>query len=148
MIAAILAAMSFLGSHVTKRNLEWYRMLKLPSFNPPEYVFGVVWAVIYMLAGISAWRLWNLMDHDSRFWWIAGFAAANAILNVAWSYVFFGAHLLWLAVVVSAILWLTILAVIVLARPRDAIAATLLFPYLLWVAFATFLNGTIAVHNA
>lgn len=146
-IVAALTAMSFLGSRVTKGNKEWYRTLDLPSFNPPDYVFGVAWTSIYILVGIAAWRLWNLTDHDGRFWWIAGIAAVNAILNVSWSYVFFGAHLLWPAVMVSAGLWLTILALIVIAWPRDLISAVLLVPYLLWVGFATFLNGTIAVQN-
>ncbi|MEO1084184.1 MAG: TspO/MBR family protein, partial [Acidobacteriota bacterium] len=104
-------------------------------------LFGPVWTVLYILIGISGWRLW--LQAGRR----AGSAVAawgvQMVLNALWSGLFFGLHRPDIAFVEILMLWLAIAATITLAWPRDRWAAGLLVPYLGWVSFASALNFAI-----
>jgi len=120
----------------------WYAELAKPAWNPPNWIFGPVWTLLYILMGLAAWMVWQ------RAGWKTGRAALGLfflqlILNSLWSYLFFGAHLMGWALVEIVVLWLTILATAILFARHSATAAFLLVPYLLWVAFATLLNATL-----
>jgi benzodiazapine receptor len=121
----------------------WYGGLVKPSFNPPNWVFGPVWTVLYVLIALAGWRVWR---KDSggwpmRLWW------AQLALNFLWTPVFFGAHRVSLALVVVLVLLCIILAFIVASWRRDRASAWLFAPYAAWVAFASVLNGAILVLN-
>ena len=118
----------------------WYRELNQPSFNPPDQVFGPVWTILYLLMGISCYRIWLLPDSRKKN--IALFVyAVQLLLNFGWSFLFFYFHLIGWALVEIVILWLSIFFMIRLFLPLDRIAALLNIPYLLWVSFATALNA-------
>ncbi|HLW26851.1 MAG TPA: TspO/MBR family protein [Kiloniellales bacterium] len=128
----------------------WYRALNKPTFNPPGWVFGPVWTVLYVLIAVAGWRLWRrnrigsgLKDGSlsMRLWWL------QLALNFGWSPLFFSAHLLGLAFLVVALLLLAIIAFIVTTWRQDRIASFLFMPYAAWVAFATALNGAIWLLN-
>jgi tryptophan-rich sensory protein len=129
---------------------EWYARLEKPSFNPPNWIFGPVWTVLYIMIGVAGWRLWRLGETTSRAAlafvpvqiWIAQLA-----LNFLWSPTFFRAHRIDLALIVIACLWMTILAFILRARKYDKWAALLFSPYLAWVSFAMVLNAALLVLN-
>ena len=125
----------------------WYRELAKPSFQPPGWVFGPVWTLLYALMGIAAWRVWRLGVERPGVGRALGLFAVQLLLNAAWSPIFFGAHAIGPALAVLAALWLTLLATIVAFRPLDRIAALLLAPYLAWVTFATVLNASILALN-
>ncbi len=118
---------------------EWYRSLQKPSFNPPDWIFGPVWTVIYVLIALAGWRTW---ERDR-----AGIAMnawfVQLVLNFIWSPIFFLQHSISgaLAVIIG------ILAMIVIFTASswrtDRIAALLFIPYGAWVAFATALNASI-----
>ena len=115
---------------------EWYAGLTKPAFNPPNWIFGPVWTVLYVLIGIAGWRVWRAEDVTlQRLWW------AQMALNFLWSPVFFGAGNLGAALVVILALLAAILAFIFAARHRERISAWLFLPYALWVGFATLLNA-------
>lgn len=121
---------------------DWYPTLNKPSFNPPNWLFGPVWTVLYVAMGIAAWRVWSKAWANRARAPLVLFALQLA-LNLGWSIVFFGLHAIGAAVVVILALEAAILATLLAFRRIDGLAAALLVPYALWVAFATALNVAI-----
>jgi tryptophan-rich sensory protein len=118
---------------------DWYAGLQKPPFNPPNWVFGPVWTVLYILIAIAGWRIWRRDPHGAAMkFWIAQLA-----LNYIWSPLFFSAQLPGAAFVVIIALLVVILALIMLTLDRERVSAWLLVPYALWVAFAALLNASI-----
>lgn len=144
--AAGVVAVAGLGGLVTELG-PWYRALKQPSWQPPDWAFGPAWSVIYLLSATAAVRVW-LRAHSSRerAQWLAALAA-NGAINVFWSWLFFKARRPDWALAEVVLLWLSIVLLIVLARRHDVVAALLLAPYLLWVAFAASLNFAVVRLN-
>lgn len=117
----------------------WYEGLAKPSWNPPNWLFPIAWAILYALMALAAWQVWRL----------AGFAGAGLalglwalqlVLNSAWSWLFFGLKRMDLALAELVLLWLAIAATIIAFLPVSTIAAWLMAPYLVWVSFAGVLN--------
>lgn len=121
----------------------WYEALAKPSFNPPNWLFGPVWTVLYVLIAIAGWRIWRAHRGSGamKLWWL------QLVLNFLWSPVFFGAEQVGLALVVILALLATILAFIAIAWRIDKSAAWLFVPYAMWVAFASLLNAAILMLN-
>jgi benzodiazapine receptor len=139
----VCLAVGALGGWVTAGSVkDWYPTLNKPWFNPPDWLFGPVWTVLYVMMGIAAWRVWCKAWGDRARRPLALFALQLA-LNLGWSIAFFGLHAIGAAVVVIVALEAAILATMLLFRRIDALAAALLVPYALWVAFAALLNVTI-----
>lgn len=121
----------------------WYAELAKPAFNPPNWVFGPAWTVLYILMAVALFLLWNTPPKPSTksrrtlAFWLFG---VQLVLNALWSIVFFGLHQLGPALIVIAALWLAILACMVVFWPLRKVAALLLLPYLAWVTFASLLN--------
>lgn len=141
--ACILAA----SSAAIYRPDDWYERLAKPSWQPPGYLFGPVWMVLYAMIAVSGWLVWRELG------WVAGalplgIYAVQLVLNGLWSVLFFGTRRMGLACVEMAALWLAILATIGAFYPVRADAALLLIPYLAWVSFAFALNFTIWRLNA
>jgi tryptophan-rich sensory protein len=136
---AICLGIAALSGLATVANIPtWYEALTKPSFTPPNWIFGPVWTVLYILIAISGWMVWRKIGFSpERPLIIYGLQLA---LNFAWSFVFFGAHLIGLAVVNIVLLWLAFVWNITLFWRVDRIAAILLLPYLAWVSFASALN--------
>jgi translocator protein len=125
----------------------WYRALKQPSWQPPDAAFGPAWTVIYALTATAAVRVWlRASTARARSRWL-GALFANGALNIFWSWLFFKAKRPDWALAEVALLWASIVVLIVLARRDDALAALLLVPYLLWVAFAASLNFAVVRLN-
>jgi len=122
---------------------EWYASLNKPSFTPPNWVFGPVWTVLYIVIAIAGWLCW-VRDRNStamKLWFV------QMALNFLWSPVFFGAQQPgWALVVVVAALAI-LLAFIAAAWTRDRLAAILFLPYAAWTAFATALTAGVVMMN-
>jgi tryptophan-rich sensory protein len=122
----------------------WFAALHKPSWNPPGWLFGPVWTVLYVmiaLAGTLAWRAQPIRKPATT-WWVA-----QMLLNAAWTPMFFGLRQLWPAVVVIAAVWVCIVGFIVTTRREQPRSALLFAPYLVWVSFASALNVSIASMN-
>lgn len=117
----------------------WYAGLAKPPWNPPNWLFGPVWTTLYVLIGVSAWRVARAggFRRDRASLWVF---LIQWILNFAWSGFFFGLHSPALAMVEITALLALIAVMIARFHRHDAIAAYLLAPYLLWVSFASALN--------
>ena len=148
--AAILpvAATAVIGSLATTPNIEgWYAGLAKPSFNPPNWVFPVAWAILDAMIALSLWRLLGakpVAGPSVRGWWLALAAfAAQLALNAAWTPTFFSAHAIGLGLVVVVALLVMVLWTIRLSWRFDRLSAWLLVPYAGWVAFASLLTAAI-----
>jgi benzodiazapine receptor len=119
---------------------EWYPTLVKPGYTPPGSFIGAMWSVIYVLTGLSFILYINASRGGRPPWPAAGVYVLNGIINAAWSYIFFTRHMVGLAVADALLIWLTVLLIMVLAWPRSRASGLLLIPYLVWTAFATFLN--------
>ncbi|WP_342455453.1 TspO/MBR family protein [Aquabacter sediminis] len=143
--ALLMVAVAAIGGAVTSSQIPtWYATLPKPSFTPPNAVFPVAWTILYFMMGICLWRLWDRApDSPARRPAIALFLVQLA-LNFAWSPVFFALHAVWAAFAIIVVLILVLAATMRFAFRADALAGWLLVPYLLWVCFASLLNGSIA----
>jgi tryptophan-rich sensory protein len=122
---------------------EWYAQLQKPFFNPPNWIFGPVWTVLYLVIAYVGWRLWQQHRRVSlvRLWII------QMGLNFLWSPVFFSAQNPELGLIVIGLLFLTISLFIWIAWHSDRRSALLFVPYLAWVGFASVLNAAIVYFN-
>ena len=118
----------------------WYAALAKPSFNPPNWVFGPVWTILYVLIAIAGWRTWQRLPRTAT---AMSLWALQMALNFAWSPAFFGLHRVDLALGIVVLMLAAIAGFILAAARVDRVAALLFAPYLLWVSFATALNGAI-----
>jgi tryptophan-rich sensory protein len=118
---------------------EWYASIKKPSWNPPNWVFGPVWTILYAMMAASAWLVWKRGGFLEQRRPLVVFLLQLA-LNAAWTPLFFGLHWMGVATVEILLLWVAILATILAFRRASPVAAWLLAPYLAWVTFASSLN--------
>jgi len=147
-IPLITVLVSVLGQRFTSSGLaSWYKTLNLPSWTPPGSVIGLVWTIIFACATASALILWNAPAAKARLPVLAAAFLVNAALNVLWSWIFFAQRRPTIAGWEAILLDLSILVLIALAWPISRLAALLLVPYAAWVAFAAYLNFTIARLN-
>ena len=117
----------------------WYAALDKPPWTPPDWLFAPVWTLLYVAIAIAGWLVWRATPGAARSAAL-GFWAAQLLLNAAWSWLFFGQHLMGLAFAEIVVLWLAILGFALAALRVSRPAAALFAPYALWVAFAAALN--------
>ena len=118
---------------------EWYLNLRKPPLNPPGWVFGPVWTLLYLLMGISAWMVWNKADAAARRP-AMGIFGVQLFCNGLWSWLFFTRQRPDLAMVDLIAMWVAIVAMIRSFHRIEPRAGLLQVPYLLWVSFAGYLN--------
>ncbi|NDA46158.1 MAG: tryptophan-rich sensory protein [Alphaproteobacteria bacterium] len=143
-----LVLASGLGQIATFPNLApWYAGLIKPDFNPPNWIFGPVWTSLYVLMGMSVWRILRLpLQTQGRKPALQLFYTQLA-LNAAWSWMFFAAHSPQLGLINVIVQWAVILATLYHFMKIDKWAALLLIPLAGWVSFASLLNGAIVLLN-
>ncbi|WP_088712937.1 MULTISPECIES: TspO/MBR family protein [Pacificimonas] len=135
----VLVLGSAIGLAVQTGEGGWYEALTKPALTPPDYLFGIVWPVLYLLIGAAAGRIWARRGHPlagrALFWF-----ALQLGLNLAWTPVFFGLQQVELGL--GVILALNVAAIWTTVRfgRIDRTAALLMLPYLVWIAFAAVLT--------
>ena len=145
--AAVAIFIGVLGGTLTDTGL-WYQSLLKPSWQPPDWLFGPAWTLIFALATVSAVYAWrNAQDRTQREW-VVGLFALNGFLNVLWSTLFFALKRPDWALIEVGFLWLSILLPMIVFWRFAKPASLYLLPYLLWVSFAAFLNLTVVRLNA
>ncbi len=148
-VLSILAssAAGAIGSLATSPNIKsWYQPLEKPPLVPPNWVFGPVWSLLYVLMGVALALVILQVTQKSKMYVYYWFAA-QLFLNTLWSLVFFGLHSLWFGVAIILLLIFSISMTIRFADRITTYAAWLLVPYLAWVCFATYLNIGVALLN-
>ncbi len=125
---------------------EWYSTLKSPPFSPPNWIFGPVWTVLYLLMGLSFYLVWT--EPASRLRNIAMILySVQLLLNFCWTFLFFYFKQIGWAFAEIVVLWIFIAGMIVLFYKVRRAAAYLNIPYLSWVSFAAVLNAAYFLLN-
>ena len=139
----------YLSSITTQSSINtWYPTLIKPSFNPPNWLFAPVWTLLFIMMGIAAGMIWNQLENQRELVKKALlFFTVQLLLNALWSYLFFGLNNVLLALIEVILLWLVIYETFHIFKKIDKKAAYLFIPYLIWVAFAAVLNGSIYYLN-
>ncbi len=132
------------AAYFTQESVKtWYPTLAKPSWTPPNWVFPVVWTILYIIMAISLWLIW--MERGSKLSYVFFFFQLS--LNFLWSPIFFYLQNPFLGLITIGVLWIAIIATIFIFYPISKIAAYLLIPYLFWVAYAAGLNYNIWLNN-
>jgi translocator protein len=139
---SVVAALA-LGQLATFPNLSWYADLSKPSFNPPDWVFGPVWTVLYALMAFAAWRIMRLPRTAHGRSLALGLFFIQLALNAAWSWMFFRANSPVLGAVNIVPQFLIVVATALVFYRLDHIAGWSVFPLVVWVGFACVLNLSI-----
>jgi len=136
----LVIACSFIGSlaNIFINSDTWYVELVKSPLNPPSYVFGIVWPILYVLMAFvsfrSADKIWKLF-------------IPQLIINAAWSWIFFFMHAPLLALINISILIFLNQKILVILKNESKLLFCLYLPYVLWLSFAAFLNASIVFLN-
>lgn len=144
LFVVVCVSIGYLSGMITRESVNtWYPTLEKPIFNPPNWIFAPVWTLLYIMMGVAAGLVWTGNSDEKTIRRALGFFAIQFGLNALWSYLFFGLHNQFLALIEIILLWLMIFETYNLFRRIDRTAGFLFIPYLAWVSFATILNASI-----
>ena len=136
---AVCLGVGGIASFFTARSVrDWYPQLRKPAGTPPGWLFGPVWTTLYALMAISAWLVWREYRRGALPALLIFFA--QLAMNVAWPGIFFGSRMPGVAFAEIVLLWLAIAFNMLIFYLLLPVAAYLLLPYWLWVAYAAYLN--------
>ena len=137
----ICQAAGLIGSFFTTPAIPtWYAMLKKPSFNPPNWVFGPVWTTLFVMMGVAVFLVWRKGLNTSQVKIALTIFGVQLILNTLWSLLFFGLRSPLAGLIEIWVLWIAIALTLVFFLKISLAAGLLLLPYLAWVSFAAILN--------
>lgn len=149
-LAAFLLIPLFLGQIVGLLSATqikgWYKNIRKPSWQPPAFLFGPVWSVLYILMGVGTWQVWKhggwAAQKDALSLWVF-----QLIFNLFWNPLFFLKHDMSLALFDIGVLWALVIVLIGVFVKVEPLAGYLQLPYLAWVTFASVLNYTLLKLN-
>ena len=144
---AIPLAVGGLSALLTMGNMDLYSEINSPPLAPPAWLFPVAWTVLYVLMGVSCAMILLTPAPSAKMERAVAVYAASLVFNFGWSIIFFNLRAFFVAFAWLLILWAMILATILVYRPINKTAAYLQIPYLIWVAFAGYLNLAVAMLN-
>lgn len=145
-ITVLLSIGSAIG-FLTKENIDpWYMSLNRSSLSPPNHLFGIAWSILYAMIAISGWLIWQAQDF-SRLVSIKKIYIVQLLLNWSWTPLFFYYHQTGLALAVILMIIVLVASLIMLSLSKLRATAWLMTPYLIWSAFACYLNFYIWLYN-
>ena len=150
LVASIIICLlaGVIGSFFTATGPDsWYAGIQKPVFNPPNWIFGPVWTVLFILMGVSLFMVWSQGTSNPLVRHALLLFGAQLVLNIIWSALFFGLESPLFAFLEILVLWVVILLVIISFFKVSKPAAYLLLPYIAWVSFAAILNFAILIIN-
>ena len=145
---ALILLVTFLaygiGGFVTSSFKEpWYSQIILPTFNPPSWVFGPVWTLLYIFMSVAVWIAWKKTSNKK----ILQVYFVHLFFNSIWSVIFFGFHQIFIALIDLVIILAFIIWLMKIYYQVSKISFLLMIPYLLWSSYALILNTTIFYLN-
>ncbi len=133
-----------IGGYVTSTFKEpWYSQIILPSFNAPSWIFAPVWSTLYFLMSLAIWKVW-IKSFDTK---LIKIYFIHLFFNSTWSIIFFGFHLIGLALLNLIIILTFIIILMKEYYTKDKVSFYLMTPYLLWSSYAFILNSSIVILN-
>jgi tryptophan-rich sensory protein len=143
-LLVVCLGIGYFAGMVTQNSIEtWYTIIEKPSFNPPNWLFGPVWTLLYICIAVAGAIVWDKIDTHPLAKKGLLFFAIQLILNTLWSFLFFGLKNPLIALIEIILLLLIIYETYILFSKINKFAGYLFIPYLLWVSFALFLNASI-----
>ena len=136
----------FIGSMTQANIATWYQPLNKSALNPPQFVFPVVWSILYVMIAIAGWWLWQ-QRKTSGAKPALFFYCVQVIMNWAWTPLFFQLHLVMLAFFWIMGIVIVTLITILICWNKFKFSALMLIPYCLWLLFAGYLNWVIWLKN-
>lgn len=138
-----VAAVAAVGGLGVRGTAAEYQSLATPRWAPPSWLFGPVWTVLYVMIAVAGWLAWR------RAGWTVGLTwyVVQLVLNAAWTPLFFGAGLYFVALLDIIALLVALIITIALFWRSSRLAALLLVPYLVWTTYATALNAAVVILN-
>lgn len=124
---------------------DWYPGLVRSPLSPPDWLFPVAWTVLYILMGISVGLLYGIRSIYTRMLYIL--FVVQLVLNILWSFFFFYMRSPTLGFMNILLLDMFVLLYFIGAYVVNRASALLMLPYILWLLFATYLNGYIMIYN-
>ena len=144
LILVITFTVPMIGSYTTSTFKEpWYSQIILPSFNPPSWIFAPVWSILYFLMSLAIWKIW-IKFFDTK---LLKIYFIHLFFNSTWSVVFFGFHLIGVALINLIIIIIFILILMKEYFLKDKVSFYLMAPYLAWSSYAFILNSKIFYLN-
>ena len=144
LILLVTFVASGIGGFITSSFKEpWYSQIVLPTFNPPSWVFGPVWTVLYIFMSVALWIVWN-KTADKK---VLKVYFIHLFFNAIWSIIFFGFHQIFIALIDLGIILIFIIWLMKIYYQVTKISFLLMVPYLLWSSYALILNTTIFYLN-
>jgi benzodiazapine receptor len=131
------------GYGVKAADSLWFINLNKPFFNPPNWIFGPVWTVLYLMMGVALGKLWKEREKNKG---LIALFSTQFVLNLIWSPLFFYFQRIDLALLDISVLWISLIIFMILAWSKRAIVI-LFLPYILWVSFAAILNFSLYKMN-
>ena len=138
---AISLGTGILAAILSRSGMDFYETVKKPALAPPGWLFPVVWTILYILMGVSAYLVYETSCRDRRL--SLGVWGAQLAVNFIWTLVFFNARAFLIAFILIVVLWILIACMLALFHRCRPAAAYLQIPYFLWVTFAAYLNFAI-----
>ena len=121
----------------------WYSQIILPSFNPPSWVFAPVWTSLYIMMAIAIWKIW-ISSFDLK---ILKLYFIHLFFNGTWSIIFFGFHMIGLALINLFIIIIFIVLIMKKYFKLNKLSFYLMVPYFFWSSYALILNTSIFFYN-
>ena len=145
-IVAATFLITFPAGLVTRAALDpWYYNLVKTAFNPPNWIFGPVWTLLYVMMSVAVWLAYKKSKHSNK---ILAIYFIHLLINASWSYVFFYYKQIFLASFIISIIIFFILYLMVLYSKYSKPSVLLMLPYFAWSTFALYLNSTIYILNS
>jgi tryptophan-rich sensory protein len=138
-----LAAGAIAGMFTTSEINGWFQTIKKPAWQPPNWVFGPVWTVLYVLMGIAFYLIWKTDVPVKQKRMAITLWIVQLVFNFFWSYIFFKKHQIDWALGEIVVLWFFILLTILSFGRISKTAAWMMVPYISWVTFASLLTLSI-----
>lgn len=141
----VILGLGFLVASTTATHIQgWYSTINHPSFSPPNYVFGPVWTIIYIMIAVAGWLVYLQGQLKGK---VLIVYITQLLLNFLWSILFFSFHEIGLALLEMSVLWVFIAWNIRFFVGISKTATYLMLPYILWVSFAWVLNASYYMLN-
>lgn len=145
-ITILLLVSSAIGA-LTKSSIDsWYVALNRSPLTPPNYMFGIVWSILYVMIAISGWMIWR-SEYTPKLKAIKTLYITQLLLNWSWTPLFFGYHLVGTALICLIVITIVVALLIIKSYKNLVTVSTFLTPYFLWLLFATYLNLYIWLYN-
>lgn len=142
-----IAVIQLISGKITVRSIPWYETLKKGYWSPPNWVFGPIWTILYLMMAVAIWLVYHSSASRYQYRLACTVFFAQLIVNGLWSFLFFGLHMPGWALLDLFLLIILIAITIICFFNIRPLTGILLVPYLLWSMYASYLNTAIWLLN-